>query len=88
MKIGEVIGTVVATQKDESLVGCKLLIVKLINCTSKETTEEVIAVDTFGAGVGEKVLVCFGSAAKSVFNKENIPIDASVVGIIDSIENA
>ncbi len=87
MKIGEVTGTVVSTQKDEKLIGCKLLIVK-VQSGYNSSFEEVVAIDTFGAGVGEKVLLCFGSTAKSVLTNEGAPVDVSVVGIIDSIENS
>lgn len=87
MKIGKVVGTVVSTQKDEKLIGCKLLVVQPINKDGESLNEEIVAVDIFGAGVGETVLLCFGSAARAVFDTKDIPVDVSVVGIIDTIEN-
>ncbi len=86
MQIGKVVGNVVSTQKDENLVGCKLLIVQPIDSKGVYVKEEVVAVDTFGAGIGETVLLCYGSSARTVFEKKDIPVDISVVGIIDTIE--
>ncbi len=77
MVIGTIIGSVWATKKDERLNGCKLMLVKI-----KENL--VVATDEVGAGTGDKVLVCRGSSAH--INK-NAPIDAAIVGIIDSLES-
>lgn len=76
MLVGEVTGSVWATKKEESLNGSKLLVVKLEN-------GEVVAADRVGAGIGDKVLVCFGSAARFTVN---VPIDTAIVGIIDTVE--
>lgn len=86
MLIGNVIGTVVATKKDETLVGYKLLIVQQITASGEPISRDMVAVDFFGAGVGEKVLLCAGSSAKSLFNDPKAPIDLAVVGIIDTLE--
>lgn len=79
MKIGKVIGTVVSTRKDEALVGFKLLVIE-----ADETGERLVAIDTVGAGVGERVLVATGSAAR-VTLAVHAPVDATVVGIIDTV---
>ncbi|MBR5155364.1 MAG: EutN/CcmL family microcompartment protein [Clostridia bacterium] len=77
MIIGKVIGSVVSTRKNESLVGSKFMIVE----PTEGKKEKLIAVDNIGAGIGEYVLVALGSAAR--VGKENAPIDAAIVGIID-----
>lgn len=86
MKLGIVKGNVVSTQKDESLVGCKLLIIQQIDADGNIIGKDEVAVDGFGAGIGEYVLLCSGSSAKSLFANPKAPIDLTVVGIIDSIE--
>ena len=87
MRIGIVTGTVVSTQKDERLVGCKLLIVRQLDSNGKAAGPEEVAVDVLGAGVGERVLVCQGSPARALINSADAPIDLAVVGIIDEMEN-
>ena len=86
MFIGRVIGTVVATRKDEALVGYKLLIVRMQSPDGTDRENTLVAVDTVGSGVGERVLVVTGSAARVVAEKARIPVDAAIVGIIDNIE--
>ncbi len=88
MQVGKVVGTLVSTQKAESLIGYKLLIVQPMDCKGANVKDEVVAVDTVGAGIGETVLLCFGSAAKAVLERKDVPVDVTVVGIIDSIENS
>lgn len=88
MFIGRVIGTVVATRKDEALVGYKLLIVRLKNADGTDGENTLVAVDTVGSGVGERVLVVTGSSARVVSEKARVPVDAAIVGIIDTIELA
>ena len=84
MIIGKVIGSVVSTRKYESLVGSKFMIVEP---TSGDTKKQFVAVDNVGAGIGERVLVAFGSAARIAYGKDqppmNAPIDAAIVGIVD-----
>lgn len=84
MVVGKVVGTVVATRKNDNLIGSKFLIVQPISKTDKESAR-FIAVDNVGAGIGETVLVATGSAARIGCNMENSPIDAAIVGIVDSI---
>ena len=86
MKIGRVTGSVVSTQKDQNLVGFKLLIVKQLNSKGEDIGDEEVAVDIFGAGVGELVLLCHGSSARVLWENQKAPIDLAVVGIIDSLE--
>jgi ethanolamine utilization protein EutN len=88
MFIGRVIGTVVATRKDEALVGYKLLIVALQDAGGTDRGDTLVAVDTVGSGVGERVLVVTGSSARVVAEKTRFPADAAIVGIIDTIELA
>lgn len=85
MFIGTVIGNVVSTKKDERLVGKKLLIVQPQSFTGSIQKDPIVAVDSVGAGTGELVLYVKGSSAKSVAT-ENSPIDAAIVGIIDTYE--
>lgn len=78
MIIGKVIGSVVSTRKNETLVGSKFMIVE----PTEGNKDKLIAVDSIGAGIGEYVLVALGSAAR--VGSENAPIDAAIVGIIDN----
>ena len=82
MLSGKVIGTIVSTRKSESLVGSKFLEVQLF-INGKETNDCIIAIDTVGAGIGEKVLITTGSGARLALPNTNIPSDAAIVGIID-----
>lgn len=82
MLSGKVVGTIVSTRKAESLVGSKFLEVRLFK-NGKETEEYIVAIDTVGAGIGERVLITTGSGARLALPRENIPSDAAIVGIID-----
>ena len=82
MLSGKVVGTIVSTRKVESLVGSKFLEVQLFS-DGKETNNYIIAIDTVGAGIGEKVLITTGSSARLALDKINTPTDAVIVGIID-----
>ena len=85
MYLGRVIGTVVSTSKNESLIGMKLLVVeKLTERLEREGSSE-IAVDSVGAGTGEIVIVCKGSSGY-VFGNGSAPVDTSIVGIVDTVE--
>lgn len=87
MFLAKVVGNVVATQKDPKFIGTKLLIVKKINRDEKTIGEPMVAIDTVGAGSGEIVIVVTGSGARYVDVCEKvIPADASIIGIVDSIE--
>lgn len=87
MWIGVVVGTVVATQKDDRLVGLKLLMVRPLDLTSQGWQEACkVVVDRIGAGVGEKVLVVGGSPARMAVGNREAPVDAAVVGIVDQLD--
>lgn len=86
MYIAKVIGTVVATRKDENLVGSKLMVTQPLNIDLNPKGDAVIAVDTVGAGVGELVLNVRGSVGRFATGKMNAPIDAAIVAIIDEID--
>jgi len=80
MLIGKVIGSVIATRKNDKLTGSKFLIVDaLLDCEPKR----VVAVDNVGAGAGEIVLVTLGSAARVALDNPAAPVDAAIVGIVD-----
>lgn len=82
MILAKVCGSVVSTSKNEKLVGYKFMIVKPIE-NDKEIEKYFIAVDGVGAGVGEKVLVALGSAARLGIQNPDAPVDATIVGIVD-----
>lgn len=87
MLIGNVIGNIWATKKDEGLNGLKLLIVEPINVKTGDTSMPIVAADIVGAGIGERVLVIRGAAARHAVNKtKNHTIDAVIVGIIDDLD--
>ncbi|SEU21010.1 EutN/CcmL family microcompartment protein [Paenibacillus sp. NFR01] len=86
MKLGIIKGHVVATRKDDHLIGAKLLIVQPILPDGAAAGAPVIAVDTVGAGIGETVLFAVGSVASRAGMHPNAPIDAAIVGIVDSVD--
>ena len=85
MIVGKIVGSVVATRKNENLVGSKFLIVEPME--SMKTKNRLVAIDNVGAGVGEVVLVAKGSAARIGCGCENAPVDAAIVGIVDDASN-
>lgn len=82
MIVGKVVGSVVATRKNERLLGSKFMIVEPIENMSENG--RIVAVDNVGAGIGEIVLVATGSAARVGCDMENAPVDAAIVGIVDN----
>lgn len=86
MWLGKVVGTVVAPTKNESLVGCKLLVVQPLNLDGMNTISLQVAVDTVGAGNGENVLVTSGSSARHVMGNDDSAVDAAIVGIVENID--
>lgn len=86
MHLGRAIGTVVSTSKDSSLSGAKLLIVARLNEKQEPDGFTEIAVDTVGAGYGEIVIVATGSAARLAGQLDGSVTDASIVGIVDTVE--
>ena len=86
MIIGEVIGTVVCTQKEESLNSTKMLLVQPCHISSlKPESSPLVALDAVGAGIGELVLVVGGSSARNAKGYSKVTVDQSIVGIIDYI---
>lgn len=86
MIIGRVVGNLWATRKDEKLNGQKFLVVRLLINKNKEKDELFVAADNAGAGVGDLVLITKGGAARASLETKDIPVDAVIVGIVDSIE--
>ncbi|WP_239614996.1 EutN/CcmL family microcompartment protein [Cohnella mopanensis] len=86
MFLGKVIGSVWATQKEEGMDNLKLLVIQPIDFHHREDGQHVIVADRIGAGVGERVIVSRGSPARILFNQRMVPIDAMIVGIVDSFE--
>jgi ethanolamine utilization protein EutN len=86
MILARVVGTIVATRKDERLHGRKLLIARAVSVDGQDEKGHLIAVDTVGAGYREIVLIVQGSSARMAFGCKDCPIDAAIVGIVDSVE--
>ena len=82
MIVGKVVGSVVATRKNERLLGSKFMIVEPVS-SMKAQGGTLVAIDNIGAGIGEYVLVACGSAARIGCDMEKAPVDAAIVGIID-----
>ena len=87
MQIAKVIGTVVSTQKHPTFEGAKLLLVQPVTLDDKPRGTALLAVDSVGAGVTEKVLIVLeGRAAGEALGRKAAPVDAAIVGIIDSVD--
>ena len=82
MLIGKIVGSVVSTRKNEKLLGSKFMIVE--PCAGTGSAKRIVAVDNVGAGIGELGRVATGSAARIGCDQAHAPIDAAIVGIIDS----
>ncbi len=91
MYLGKVIGSVVATQKDDSMHGRKLLMVRPMLIDPENTSRfkpgvnTIVAVDTVGAGEGELVMFAQGSSARQAAGLRSVPADAAIVGIVDTV---
>jgi microcompartment protein CcmK/EutM len=87
MRLGRVVGTVVATRKDPRLEGRKLLICRMVEPDGQDTPGEeyLVAVDTVSAGFHEKVLIVQGSSARMSAGCQDTPVDAAIVGIVDVV---
>lgn len=87
MYLGKVIGNVVSTNKSIKLTGLKLLLIQQIDVsTMKAGGNPVIAIDSVGAGTGEVVMVVTGGSARQVDEANGKPVDATIIGIIDTVE--
>lgn len=82
MIIGKVVGSIVSSRKSDKLIGNKLMIIQPLD-SMKSNTNQLVAIDNIGAGVGEIVLVALGSAARIGCGVESAPVDAAIVGIVD-----
>jgi ethanolamine utilization protein EutN len=92
MFLARVEGSVVATKKDPNMSGRKLLILRPQLVDDKDPTKfrpgvnTIVAVDSVGAGVGELVMFCQGSSARLAPNLKEAPVDAVIIGIVDSVD--
>ncbi len=84
MLLAKVVGTVVATRKEPSLEGLKLLLVRPVTEEGRETGTPLVAADAVGAGPDEIVLVASGSSARQTQATDKRPVDAVVMAIVDS----
>jgi len=87
MILGRVIGTIWATRKYEAVKGYKMQFVQPINSNYEELGEPIVALDTIGAGPGEIVFYITASEAVIPLDVDMAPVDASIVGIVDSMNS-
>ena len=86
MLLAQVLGTVVSTRKDRGLLGLKLLLTREVDGAFKPTGSYVVAADAVGAGADEIVLLAQGSSARMTEVSREKPVDAVIVGIVDTVE--
>jgi microcompartment protein CcmK/EutM len=86
MVLGKVVGTLVASRKEPSIEGLKLLLVRSCDVDGTPSGGAVVCVDAVGAGLGEVVLYCSGSSARQTEVTQNRPVDATIMAIVDEIE--
>lgn len=86
MFIGTVVGQLWSTKKVANLNSLRFLLIRPHNLDKEPNTTVVVAADVLGAGVGEKVMVAYGRAARLAVGDEDTSIEAAVVGIIDNID--
>ena len=87
MLIGRVVGTVVSTQKSAKLESAKLMLVQILSLDDQPRGAAILAIDSVGAGVGEKVLVVIeGRAAGEALGRKAAPVDAAIIGIVDAVD--
>ncbi|MGE5235314.1 MAG: EutN/CcmL family microcompartment protein [Acidobacteriota bacterium] len=84
MQLAKVVGTVVASQKESSITGLKLLLVRPVDDDGRETGAHIVAADAVGAGPDEYVLVATGSSARQTQATDKRPVDAVIMAIVDS----
>ena len=84
MLIGKVVGSVVATQKDEKLADLKLLVVQVHDHQNEPKSQYVVAADSVGAGLEDMVLYATGSSARQTTITDGRPCDAVIMAIVDS----
>src|SRR5882762_6797688 len=92
MFLAKVEGSIVATKKDPSMEGRKLLLLRPQLVDEKDPTKlrpglnTIVAVDSLGAGIGELVMFCQGSSARLAANLKDAPVDAVVIGLVDTVD--
>ena len=86
MILGQVVGNVVATQKDEGLEGFKMLVVRQVGFDLKPRESYVVAIDSVGAGLGEIVVCVAGSSARMTSTTREKPVDTAVIAIVDYLD--
>ena len=86
MILAKVVGTVVATRKDERLVSNKLLVARPVDPSGAFDGNYLVAVDTVDAGFGETVLIVSGSSARMAAGLKDCPVDAAIVGVVDVVD--
>ncbi|HEY2933234.1 MAG TPA: EutN/CcmL family microcompartment protein [Acidobacteriota bacterium] len=84
MKLAKVIGTVVCTAKNETLRGKKILVLKPIDREGNMTGKAFVALDSVGAGVGERVFYSGGKEASFPYLPDEVPSDRTIIGILDT----
>ncbi len=84
MQIAKVVGTVVATRKEPSLDGLRLMVVRPVDEEARTTGQQLVAADAVGAGPGEFVLIASGSSARQTRATDKRPVDAVIMAIVDS----
>lgn len=85
MQLARVIGTVVATVKNDLLEGQKLLVIQPLDARYEASGKPMVAIDSVGAGRGEVVFWCRGKEASFPFMPSEVPTDCTIVGIVDSV---
>lgn len=86
MLIGRVVGTLVATRKDEKMEGMKFLVVRQVDIEGRDTPAYVVAVDTVQAGIGDYVLYATGSSARQTVLTDRKPCDGVIMAVVDTWE--
>ena len=86
MLIAKVVGSAVATIKDQNLNGVKLLVVREANARGEPIGKPLVAIDTVDAGVGDVVLIASGSSARQTSITRDRPVDAVIMALLDSLE--
>jgi microcompartment protein CcmK/EutM len=84
MQLARVVGSVVATRKEQSLQGIKLLVVRPLDEEGRESGNALVSADAVGAGPDEVVLICAGSSARQTAVTDKRPVDSVILAIVDS----
>lgn len=85
MILARVVGTVVATRKDDRLLSAKLMLARGVTPDGVLDGGHLVAVDTVDAGVGDTVLIVSGSSARMADGLKDCPVDAAIIGVVDTV---